>query len=86
MIEKGILFTDANREFEKRFIARMLQRHKGNLSRTAKDLAVFVGSSRVEPNGALAVPQQATFAPTTGKAATLTVVVTFKDPGEGGNG
>lgn len=40
MIEKGILFTDANREFEKRFIARMLQRHKGNLSRTAKDLRI----------------------------------------------
>lgn len=46
-----------------------------------KDLAVFVGSSRVEANGALAVPQQATFAPSTGKAATLTVVVTFKDDG-----
>jgi hypothetical protein len=46
-----------------------------------KDLQVFVGSSRVEANSALAVPQQATFAPSTGvgKAATLVVVVTFKD-------
>jgi hypothetical protein len=47
----------------------------------SKDLVVFVGSSRVEANGALAVPQQATFTPTTGKGATLTVVVTFKDDG-----
>jgi len=40
MIEKGILFPDARREFEKRFIARMLQRHRGNLSRAAQDLRV----------------------------------------------
>jgi len=57
----------------------------GNLLSTAnyddKDLTVFVGTARVEANGALAVPQQATFVPTTGKAATLTVVVTFKDDG-----
>jgi DNA-binding NtrC family response regulator len=38
MIDKGILFPEARREFEKRFIARVLQRHKGNLSRAAKDL------------------------------------------------
>ena len=38
MIEKGILFTEARREFEKRFIARMLQRHRGNLSRAACEL------------------------------------------------
>ncbi len=46
-----------------------------------KDLVVFVGSSRVEGGSALAVPQQATFAPSSGvgKAATLTVTVTFKD-------
>ncbi len=46
-----------------------------------KDLVVFVGSNRVEANSALAVPQQATFTPSTGvgKAATLTVTVTFKD-------
>jgi DNA-binding NtrC family response regulator len=40
MVEKGILFADAKREFEKRFIARVLQRHKGNLSRTARDLRI----------------------------------------------
>jgi DNA-binding NtrC family response regulator len=40
MIEKGILFSDARREFEKRFIFRMLQRHRGNMSRAAKDLRI----------------------------------------------
>jgi transcriptional regulator with PAS, ATPase and Fis domain len=40
MVEKGILFADAEREFEKRFIARVLQRHRGNLSRAAQDLKI----------------------------------------------
>ena len=40
MVDKGILFTDARREFEKRFIARVLQRHHGNLSRAARDLRI----------------------------------------------
>jgi transcriptional regulator with PAS, ATPase and Fis domain len=40
MVERGILFSDAKREFEKRFIARVLQRHKGNLSRAAQDLKI----------------------------------------------
>lgn len=40
MIEKGILFADARKEFEKRFITRVLQRHRGNLSRAAKDLRI----------------------------------------------
>ena len=40
MIDRGILFSDARREFEKRFIARVLQRHQGNLSRAAKDLRI----------------------------------------------
>jgi Fis family transcriptional regulator, factor for inversion stimulation protein len=40
MIDKGILFLEARREFEKRFIARVLQRHRGNLSRAAKDLRI----------------------------------------------
>jgi Fis family transcriptional regulator, factor for inversion stimulation protein len=40
MVEKGILFGEARREFEKRFIARVLQRHRGNLSRAAKDLRI----------------------------------------------
>ena len=40
MIEKGIHFEDARREFEKRFIARVLLHHKGNLSRAARDLRI----------------------------------------------
>ena len=40
MIDKGILFPEARREFEKRFILRVLQRHSGNLSRAAKDLKI----------------------------------------------
>ncbi len=40
MVERGILFADAKREFEKRFIARVLQRHRGNLSRAAQDLRI----------------------------------------------
>jgi Fis family transcriptional regulator len=40
MVDRGILFDDARREFEKRFIARVLQRHRGNLSRAAKDLRI----------------------------------------------
>jgi Fis family transcriptional regulator, factor for inversion stimulation protein len=38
MIEKGILLGEARQEFEKRFIQKVLQRHKGNLSRAARDL------------------------------------------------
>ncbi|MBN2370662.1 MAG: histidine kinase [Vicinamibacteria bacterium] len=40
MIEKGVLFADGRREFEKRFIGKMLQRHRGNLSRAAKELRI----------------------------------------------
>jgi transcriptional regulator with PAS, ATPase and Fis domain len=40
MIDRGILFSDARREFEKRFITRMLQRHRGNVSKAAKDLKI----------------------------------------------
>ena len=40
MVEKGILFPEARREFEKRFIARVLQKNRGNLSRAAKDLRI----------------------------------------------
>lgn len=40
MVERGILFPEACREFEKRFIARVLQKNRGNLSRAAKDLKI----------------------------------------------
>jgi len=40
MVEKGIRFSEAKREFEKRFIARVVQRHRGNLSRAARDLKI----------------------------------------------
>lgn len=40
MVERGILFSEARREFEKRFIQRVLLRHRGNLSRAAKDLRI----------------------------------------------
>lgn len=35
MLEKGILYDDARREFEKMFISRALQRSKGNLGNAA---------------------------------------------------
>jgi Fis family transcriptional regulator, factor for inversion stimulation protein len=40
MVDKGIRFSEAKREFEKRFITRVLQQHRGNLSRAAKDLHI----------------------------------------------
>jgi len=40
MVDKGILFAEAKREFEKKFIAKVLQQHRGNLSRAAKDLRI----------------------------------------------
>ena len=35
MVDRGVQFDDAVREFEKRFIARMLGQHDGNLTKTA---------------------------------------------------
>jgi DNA-binding NtrC family response regulator len=40
MVEKGIRYDDAQREFEKRFISRVLESHDGNLGRSAKTLGV----------------------------------------------
>lgn len=40
MVDRGILFEDACREFEKRFIALVLQRNRGNVSRAAKVLRI----------------------------------------------
>ena len=40
MVDKGILYVDAQREFEKRFILRILARCDGNLSRAAAALGI----------------------------------------------
>jgi Fis family transcriptional regulator len=40
MIDRGIRFTDAHREFERRFITRVLARADGNLSRAAEVLGI----------------------------------------------
>jgi len=40
MVERGILFDEAIREFEKRFIKRTLERAQGNQCRAAKMLGI----------------------------------------------
>jgi len=40
MVEKGVHFEDAVREFEKRFIARVLSRSDGSLTKTADTLGI----------------------------------------------
>jgi len=40
MLEKGILYDDARREFEKMFISRALQRSKGNVGDAAEMLGL----------------------------------------------
>jgi len=40
MIDRGILFSDARREFEKRFIARVLGHCDGSLTKTADTLGM----------------------------------------------
>ena len=40
MVETGIRYEDAQREFDKRFIARMIQDSDGNLVKAAKRLGV----------------------------------------------
>ena len=40
MLDKGVQYDDARREFEKLFIARALQRTKGNLGDAAELLGV----------------------------------------------
>jgi DNA-binding NtrC family response regulator len=40
MVEKGVHFEDAMREFEKRFIARVLGRCDGSLTKTADVLGM----------------------------------------------
>ena len=40
LLEKGILYEDARREFEKMFISRALQRSKGNVGSAADMLGM----------------------------------------------
>jgi DNA-binding NtrC family response regulator len=40
MVERGVQFEDATREFEKRFIARVLRRCAGSLTKTADVLGI----------------------------------------------
>ena len=40
MVERGVHFEDAVREFEKRFICRVLGRHQGSLTKTADALGM----------------------------------------------
>ena len=40
MVEKGIRYADAQREFEKHFIARVVSKCEGNLGKAASTLGV----------------------------------------------
>lgn len=40
MVEKGIRFEDAQHEFDRRFISRVVQRCAGNLSKAADELGI----------------------------------------------
>ena len=40
MVQKGIRFSEASREFERRFISRVLAAADGNLSRAADTLGI----------------------------------------------
>ena len=44
MVAKGIRFPDASREFEKRFISRVLASSDGNLSKAAETLGIHRNS------------------------------------------
>jgi len=40
LVDRGILFGDAVAEFEKRFIKKVLENHRGNQSRAARALGI----------------------------------------------
>lgn len=50
MIAAGILFEDAVEEFEKEFITRVIERHRGNISKASIELRIHRNtlSKRVE--------------------------------------
>ena len=58
MVDRGVFFEDAVREFEKRFIARVLGRHDGSLTKTADALRIHrntlarkMGSYKIRKRG-----------------------------------
>jgi DNA-binding NtrC family response regulator len=58
MVEAGVQFDDSVREFEKRFIARVLGQHGGSLTRTADTLGIHrntltrkIGEYRIRRTG-----------------------------------
>jgi DNA-binding NtrC family response regulator len=46
MVQRGIRFEDAVREFEMIFITKVMQRERGNLSRTARELGIHRNTLR----------------------------------------
>jgi Fis family transcriptional regulator, factor for inversion stimulation protein len=40
MVQRGVRFPEATREFERRFIAKILARSDGNLSKAADELGI----------------------------------------------
>jgi Fis family transcriptional regulator len=40
MVTRGVHYSDAQREFEKRFISRVIEKHDGNLCKAADTLGV----------------------------------------------
>ena len=58
MVDRGVHFEDAVREFEKRFISRVLGKEDGSLTRTAGALGIHrntltrkMGEYRLKKNG-----------------------------------
>jgi len=50
MIDSGIMFEDAVAEFEKQFILRVMERHRGNISKASAELRIHRNtlSKRIE--------------------------------------
>lgn len=46
MVERGIRFEDAVREFEMMFIVKVMERYHGNISRTARELGIHRNTLR----------------------------------------
>ncbi len=40
MVDKGIFFEEACQEFERRFLKRVLENHRGNLTHAARSLGI----------------------------------------------